>query len=94
MNRCPICNRLMNVNHYKDDTWLYCPACKHTEEKMESPYNGKSVNGHGVKPNAWYCDICGGHFTVEDSGFISNETDICSECHERGFDSAKGEIIN
>jgi hypothetical protein len=42
--------------------------------------------------NTWYCDICGGFFQVEEIGFVSDETHICEECHERGFDRPDGTI--
>ena len=64
---------------------------------MKSPYNGIDVNGTGVKPDAWYCDICGGYFTIEDAGYISDDdigADICEECRGENFHSTDGETIN
>ena len=64
---------------------------------MESPYNEVEVNATEAHPNAWYCDICGGYFTIEDAGHISGEAnalDSCKECHAEKWDTAKGKTIN
>ena len=47
---------------------------------MESPYT----------EDAWYCDICGGYFQIQDAGHIgtNGKADVCEECHEIGFDTA------
>lgn len=42
---------------------------------MESPYNEVEVNATEAHPNAWYCDICGGYFTIEDATMIQEIID-------------------
>lgn len=51
---------------------------------MESYSNDKIINGQR-KAKAWYCDSCGGYFTIEDSGTISEDAHFCRECVERCF---------
>ena len=78
-------NDFNNVNATcRHDRSVMTPKPK--EEGMESPYSDN-----------WYCDICGGFFQREDAGHISEdegEVDVCEECHERQFDTSKGEILH
>jgi len=63
---------------------------------MRAAYSGEVVNGN-QHPKAWNCDICGGYFTIEDAGYISDTpgcADVCEECRGRGFDDTSGETIN
>lgn len=60
---------------------------------MKSPYSGQIVNGRKI-PDGWYCDICGGFFSKDDAGYLSDDCDVCEECHEMRFDTSEGETIN
>lgn len=47
--------------------------------------------------DAWYCDICGGFFTIEDAGHLSKDNDgidSCEECHSQRWDTSENETIN